>query len=106
MSEDRPVYAGATAREASATRLGRGIGAALICEDLGITDPASELPLLIEIATAAAVLQRAAASAVAGDDIGAYVGADNALRALIARRVVLRGIAHAGGAITPTGIPT
>lgn len=64
-------------------RLARGISAALVCEQFAMAEPATEIATLINIAFAAARLRDAAARAVKGDDIGAYVTADNRLRELL-----------------------
>jgi hypothetical protein len=68
---------------AATRRLGIGIGAAIVCEQYALSDPASDIPALINIAFAADQLRQAAARAVNGDDIAAYVTADNRLRELL-----------------------
>ena len=92
MSVDRPAYrlAGQPNPADAARRVGRGIAAAMACEDLGIADPLAELPLLVDIADAALRASRAAGPAIKGNDIPAFIDADNRLSELLARRIALR----------------
>ncbi|HCZ48670.1 MAG TPA: hypothetical protein DCZ11_06665 [Gammaproteobacteria bacterium] len=92
MSVERAAYrlAGQPEPADAARRVGRGIAAAMACEDLGITDPLAELPLLVDIADAALRASRAAGPAIKGNDIPAFIDADNRVADLIARRTALR----------------
>jgi hypothetical protein len=68
---------------AASRRTGRAIAAGVACEQFAIYDPVSEIPALINIAFAAARLQAAAAKAIHGNDIPAYMTADARLRELL-----------------------
>ena len=69
--------------EAIARRVSCAVAATVTCEQFAIVDPVTEIPALLNIAFAADRLRAAAAKAVKGDDIDAYVTADNRLRELL-----------------------
>jgi len=90
-----------TASDNQLKRMTRGISAALICDELRILDPTTELPLLMRIASAAGLHCDAASAAVGGNDLPAYYRHESALRDLLAEHCI-----HRARALTETDAPS